>query len=261
MVLYMVSTRLVLPTHRRRLTIKQMSVALLLLVAYGGAVALAFAATANRYENAGGTAVVNPLQPVFEKWMVEPPVQVLEIPAIEVPAQEIIPYPEPDAAVVPTSAYPAPLDTSALPIEDQGVIYGAAIRQLYTAETFSDQTSPSGDIYLVQWTDDGVGDPEVARGESRQLPEELQASISAELGDLSAQVHWIGNPDELSFLPETGLIDGGGVIITLGNVHNQGERTMLVSAAMYPGSGQSLGKTYIVERVDGVWQVTGETGN
>ncbi|HEX9617726.1 MAG TPA: ABC transporter permease [Anaerolineales bacterium] len=256
LVLYLLSTRLVLPTHRWRLGIRQVLAALILLLVFGGAVALAFVATADRYENAGGSAAVNPLQPVFEKGMVEPPVQVFEV-----PLPEVIPYPEPGSDGASGSAYPAPVEASSLATEDQAAIYAAVIRQLYIVDYFSNQAPPSGDIYLVQWTDDGVGDPEVARGDPRQLPEELQASTNAGLGDLPAQVYWIGNPDELTFLPDSGEIEGGGVIITLGNVHDQGEGAVLVSAAIYPGSAKGLGKSYTVQKVDGAWQVTGDTGN
>jgi ABC-type transport system involved in multi-copper enzyme maturation permease subunit len=253
--LYMLSTRLVLPTHRWRLDIKQVLFALILLAAFGGAVALAFMATADRYENASGSAVINPLQPVFGKGIMEPPVQILEVPAVEV-----LPYPGPDSNADTPTSYPAPEQASPLPVEDQGGIYAAAIRQLVTVDFFSSQTPPAEDIYLVQWTDDSAGDPALIPAESRQLPEELQTQISAALEDLPAQVHWIGNPDELNFLPETGEIEGGGVIITLGSIHDQGEDSVLLSAAIYPGSAKGMGKTYNIEKIDGAWQITGTTG-
>lgn len=255
LVLYMLSTRLVLPTHRWRLGIRQVLLALVLLLAFGGAVALAFMATAGRYENAGGSAVVNPLQPVFEKGMVEPPVEV-----IEVPLGEDVPNAEFGPAGDSLGAYPAPLETSSLSLEDQGAIYAAVIRQLYLVDYYSNEAPFSGDIYLVQWTDDGVGDPEAPRSDSRQLPAELQDSTVAGLEELPAKVRWIGNPDELSFMPETGEIVGGGVIITLGNVHDREDGSVLVSAAIYPGSGKGLGMTYLVQRADEAWQIIGDIG-
>jgi ABC-type transport system involved in multi-copper enzyme maturation permease subunit len=253
LVLYLLSTRLVLPTHRWRLGPRQVLIALVLLLGLAGTVILAFRITADRYENAGGPAVINPLQPVFEKGFVQPPVQVLEV-----PAQEVIAYPEPGSEA-PT-ATPLPVMSSLLP-EDQSVIYGAAIYQLYSVDFFSNQPPPSGDIYLVQWTAVTTDDTDIARGESRQLPEEVQAQISAELEDLPAQAHWISNPDELEYLPETGEIEGGGVIITLGNIQDQGDGSVLVTAGIFPGNAKGMSRSYKVERVEGVWQVTEITGN
>jgi ABC-2 type transport system permease protein len=256
LVLYLLSTRLVLPTRRWRIGVKQMVAILVLLLVFAGAVLLAFRGTADRYENAGGSASVNPVQPVFAKGMAEPAVQVIEVPAVEV-------FIEPDqgtAGSLPT-ATPIPAGSSALPLEDQADVYAAVIRQLFTVDYMPDGETAPGEVYVVQWTDDGVGGAEVAAGDPWQLPEDLQTVIGKVLADLPAQVQWIGNPDELEFSPDTGEIVGGGVIITLGNLHDRGEGTVLVPAAIYPGSGKGLGKIYSLQQVGSAWQIIGDTGN
>ena len=58
----------------------------------------------------------------------------------------------------------------------------------------------------------------------------------------------------------TGVVEGNGAIITLGNVHFQEDGSAFVSASIYVANLAAGGLTYIVERIDGTWQVVGDTG-
>ena len=55
-------------------------------------------------------------------------------------------------------------------------------------------------------------------------------------------------------------VAGGGAIITLGNIHLQEDGPALVSAQLYFAMLGATGKTYTLEKVDGSWQISGDTG-
>ena len=59
--------------------------------------------------------------------------------------------------------------------------------------------------------------------------------------------------------PDTDAVLDGGAVFTVGNVH-VGEDHVLVSASLYFASLGAGGRTYVLERVEGRWQVTGDTG-
>ncbi|GAI48885.1 unnamed protein product, partial [marine sediment metagenome] len=78
--------------------------------------------------------------------------------------------------------------------------------------------------------------------------------------DLPTKVKWAEDFLEVPRDNKTGVVKGNGAIITLGNIHFQEDGTALVSASRYIANLAAIGMTYIVERVDGVWQVVGDTG-
>ena len=82
--LYLLTTRLVLPAWRRRITLAEALVALTLLLGFTGLVALGFFATANRYENVNIAAE----PPRMVPFMVEP-----EIPSLPAPNVDVRPAP------------------------------------------------------------------------------------------------------------------------------------------------------------------------
>jgi hypothetical protein len=56
------------------------------------------------------------------------------------------------------------------------------------------------------------------------------------------------------------VVAGKGVIITLGNVHFQEDGSALISASIYIANMAVGGLTYVTERIDGTWQIVGDTG-
>ncbi len=133
-------------------------------------------------------------------------------------------------------------------------IYAAVVRQVCTSE------SPSfSKIYLVEATDDSVGDPDISQTEPERLSESVQETITAALDDLSAEFVWVGDFSEVPLNSNSG-VRGNGTIITLGNVHFQEDGTVLVSASYYRGNLGAGGQTYIVEQINSTWQVVGNTG-
>lgn len=140
-------------------------------------------------------------------------------------------------------------------------IYAAAIRQLYTVDhTFGDAPPNWPTIYVVSRTDDSVGGGE-ALTEGAELPAETQEAISAALSDLPAEIVWIASREEAPISDEDGTVGGGdAIIVTLGNVAVTDEDTVEVPASLYCGMLCATGMTYVIEQVDGTWQVTGTTG-
>jgi hypothetical protein len=57
-----------------------------------------------------------------------------------------------------------------------------------------------------------------------------------------------------------GRVQNDGVIVTLGNLESRGDHEVSVPARIYIGNVSGGGTTYVVEKVNGVWQVTGTTG-
>lgn len=140
-------------------------------------------------------------------------------------------------------------------------IYAAAIRQLYTVDhTFGEPPSwPT--LYVVTQTDDSVGTLEEAQSPPQTLTESERESIAKALSDLPMEVVWVASRDEAPISDAVGLVDeGNAVIITLGNIHPQEDGSVQVPASLYCGMLCATGMTYVVEQVDGVWQVTGTTG-
>jgi ABC-2 type transport system permease protein len=237
--LFLLSTRLVQPARRWRVSWKEMLISLALFLVLGGTVALAFSVTSGRYERVSILSAPTPVP-------VPGPVVVQK--AVAVPMQ------------VPPPA-PVPTPRPALIEGDQVAIYVAVVRQLLTVDhTFEDGPPNFPVVYLVRSTDDGVGDPDAPQAESRALPESVQSAMVAALDDLSVEFLWVDDADEVPRDGDTGAVAGGGAIVTLGNIQFQEDGSALVSAKLYFSMPGATGKTYVLEQVDGTWQVTGDTG-
>ena len=115
-------------------------------------------------------------------------------------------------------------------------------------------------IYLVGATDDNVGDPNAPKTKSNLLLRSEQEAITDALEDLPAEFVWVSGSSEVPRDSNTGVVEGNGAIITLGNVHFQKDESALVSASIYIANLAAGGLTYIVERIDNAWQVVGDTG-
>jgi ABC-2 type transport system permease protein len=237
--LFLLTTRLIQPARRWRVTWKEMLVSLALFLVLGVTVALVFGLTSDRYEQVSILSAPTPVP-------VPGPVVVQK--AVEVP----MPAPPPVSTPTPT---PAVLEG------DQVEMYAAVVRQLLTVDhTFGDMPPDFPVIYLVRSTDDGVGDPDAPQAEPRILPESVQSTMIADLDETSAEFLWVDDADEVSLDEDTGFVAGGGAIITLGNIHFQEDGSVLISAKLFFSMLGATGKTYILEQVDGTWQVTGDTG-
>jgi hypothetical protein len=148
---------------------------------------------------------------------------------------------------------------SVLTEDDQAAIYTAVIRRVYLVNnTFGDRRFPV--IYLVRATDDGVGDPAAPRTESVLLAKTIQEAVKTALDNLLTDFIWIDDRNEVIDSHTSLVEEGNGAVITVGNIHIREDRTVLVSASIYIASLAGGGMTYIVEKVDNTWKITGDTG-
>ena len=155
---------------------------------------------------------------------------------------------------------PTNLPTLSEDEQTEADIYAAVVHQLYTRDHSFGEAPNFPNIYLVEATNDTVGDPDILQAPSRRLPESIQVTITAALDDLPTKVKWAEDFLEVPRDNKTGVVKGNGAIITLGNIHFQEDGTAFVSASIYIANLAASGRTYIVERIDGVWQIVGDTG-
>ena len=152
------------------------------------------------------------------------------------------------------------VSTSSEDDEARAAIYTAVVRQLYTVDHTFGEPPNFPIIYLVEATDDSVGDPNAPKTKSNLLLRSIQEAITDALEDLPAEFVWVSGSSEVPRDSNTGVVEGNGAIITLGNVHFQEDGSAFVSASIYIANLAAGGLTYIVERIDNTWQVVGDTG-
>ena len=260
--LYLLSTRLVRPTQRWKISRREVSIVLALLLLFGGVVGLAFLFSADRYENAdlSQSGIWSPVE--VNPQVVEAPVWVEEAPVPMVEVATPTPLPAPSTS---ESEGGGNITTT-----DSAAIYAAVLRELYTVDhTYNVDDPPNFPIiYIYTTTDDTVGDPAAPRAEPTLIPAEVQVEISQILAisnetytqsKLPAEFIWIENEDEVPFTP-TNSVEGGGGLIQLGNIFTQPDGSVMVSASLYLGELAATGKTYVLNFVEGSWRITGSTG-
>jgi hypothetical protein len=143
---------------------------------------------------------------------------------------------------------------------EAAAIYAAVIRQIYTEDdTFGGTLQPPR-LYVVGATDDSAGDPETEESDPAIITDSVRQDVSGRLADLPTETVWVETRDEVALDPETGAVADEGAIITLGNIHLQGDETVHVPASIYVAGLAAGGQTYVLEEVDGAWTVTGNTG-
>lgn len=143
---------------------------------------------------------------------------------------------------------------------EEAEIYTAVIEQIYTQDDTFGGTFHASDMYILANTDDRVGDPDSEQSDSQTIAPTVQTEITLALAHLPAQIVWVDEVTAVSIDTSTGAVTNNGVIITLGNIHTQRNGQVLVSGSIYIASLAAGGQTYILEKVNGVWQISGTTG-
>ncbi|GAB4530681.1 MAG: hypothetical protein Kow0063_09030 [Anaerolineae bacterium] len=252
LVLYLLATRLVQPIRTWRLSWKELGTALLLFLIFGGIAALAFAVTAHQYERRAIAPTPTPA-PIMApaQIMVEPEILVA---TVALPTST----PAPAQAIEPLSPLPGP--TPAHAEGDQVAIYAAVVRQLYTVVDPASGAQAAGlpVVYLVHTIDGGEGDLDAPGDQARLLAKSTQAAVVDALRDLPARFVWVAGDEAIPYQQDTGMVKGNAAVITLGNVHFQEDGSALVWARLSLSGPGDAGQTYLLEQVDGVWQVIGD---
>ena len=147
---------------------------------------------------------------------------------------------------------PAPTPTS----QDEIAIYLTVIRQLCGPDdTFGGNLRPSK-LYIVRTKHNlppGDAWPAV-------LAETVQQGIGQGLADLDAKVIWVDTAGAIELDKVTGQVVGGGVILELGAIQPETGDKVHVFGSIYVALLVGGGATYTVEREDGKWIITGDTG-
>jgi ABC-2 type transport system permease protein len=263
LLMFMLTTRLVQPSLRWRLRRKEVITGLAALMLFAAIVAAVFLSTASRYEWAlRGKS----LEPTPAPLMVDPNMPFRG----GVAEKSVVIQAEPVGGLsgtsTPMAAYPPAgvVNLTAIPdldMETQVDIYAAVVRQMYEVDhTFGNQAPNFPVLYILQHTDDGVGDPNIEQTAPVELGEKLRAGIASRLSDLPTNLQWASSLNDVPKEPKTGEVIGRGAAITLGNLHLQDDGTVQVSASLYFASLGASGKTYILAFQDGAWIITGTTG-
>jgi hypothetical protein len=151
--------------------------------------------------------------------------------------------------------------TAVEPAEDDTAgIDAAVIRQIYTEDDTFGGTLQPPTLYILGTTDDRAGEPGSREANAAPISSTVRERVSALLADLPAEMVWVETQDEVPLEPDTGAVVDGGALITLGNVTPQRGGSVHVPASIYVANLAAGGQTYVLEAVEGVWTVTGNTG-
>jgi hypothetical protein len=144
--------------------------------------------------------------------------------------------------------------------DDTAAIYAAVIHQIYTEDDTFGGTLQPPTLYILGTTDDRAGEPGSGDANAAPLSIAVRERVTALLADLPAEIVWVETQDEVPLEPDTGAVVDGGALMTLGNVAPQRGGSVHVPTSIYVASLAAGGQTYVLEELDGVWTVTGNTG-
>lgn len=145
-------------------------------------------------------------------------------------------------------------------INDDAQICAAAIRQIYNVDHSFGEPPGWPLVYILTTTDDSamVDAPAVP---AQKLAAELQEAITAELTNEPFELIWIDAFDDAPIDPANGQIaEGEGIVITLGNIHPQDDGSVQMPFSMTCGGLCGIGKTYVLNQIDDIWQISGSVG-
>ncbi len=155
----------------------------------------------------------------------------------------------------------APSPSSAAPATpwDPPAIYATVIRQLVTVDHTFGQPPELPTVYLVRQTSGNAAIPGGSASASETIFPGDQQRILALLDDLASEFVWV---DRMEDVPRTEneLVAGDAAIIQVGSIVPQADGSLHVPGSIYFGPLAAGGQTYVLQVVDGVWQITGKAG-
>ncbi len=179
---------------------------------------------------------------------------------LNVDGQEVAVHTNQDASVLRLAdpAQGAPGAKPASSSWDPAEIYALVVRQLYTVDHTFGQPPLFPVVYLLRQTDDSIGAPGAPGNSQTIFPGDQQRIVSL-LADLPARFAWVDGREAVP-LDEIGVVMDGGAMMTLGNIAQQPDGSLHTPAGIYIGSLAAGGQTYVLQFVDGAWQITGIAG-
>lgn len=160
---------------------------------------------------------------------------------IRTPTPIVSHSPAPTAPSLVATEAPTPVP-SLLSLEDQVGIYTAVIRQLYTVDHTFGQDPQFPVVYLAAEAGNAV-DPAVEEG------------VLAALSSPSVRFEWMKDSASAP-RDENGAVEGGGSIVSVGTIQPLTENKVTLDASIYIAPLAAGGYTYVLEKIDGVWQIT-----
>jgi hypothetical protein len=179
---------------------------------------------------------------------------------LEVDGQEVAVHTDQDARAM-RLADPAQGAPSIKPVStpwDPAEIYALVVRQLYTVDHTFGQAPLFPVVYLLRQTDDSVSASGAPSNSQTIFPGDQQRIVSL-LADLPADFVWVDSRDDVP-MDSIGVVTDGGAMMTLGNIAEQPDGSLHTPGGITIGSLAAGGQTYVLEAVDGVWQITGISG-
>lgn len=146
------------------------------------------------------------------------------------------------------------------PVSRTAQIYSAAIRQLITVDCNGADANFEA-VYVLNGPVPGAGDANLLVDDwrpSQPFKSRVVNALTAELEDLPA-VSFVEDRSAVVEGPEPGQVIQDGVLVTLDRIAGgRGRVEVPISCWVNGLAGHWL--TYVVQRTDGRWQVTGTTG-
>lgn len=250
--LYFLSTRLVLPTQRWKISKRDLLTVAGVLLLFSAAVGGIYLATSDRYERIG-SLFATPQPVVMEARMIPPPVERVEVavPPAPIPYPEPIekpgqPYPEPIEK--PGQPYPAPSGEAVSVIsENLSVgIYSSVIRQFLEENLWTGRL-----LYLVNAASLGAEDQGAMYADLDTLDIEAREGILLALDDLEInEIVWIKlmEAPDLSQL----LADSLHAVMVVDDILFINNNTSEVAVSFHTQR-SSTGKIFTLSQVDGQW--------
>jgi hypothetical protein len=141
---------------------------------------------------------------------------------------------------------------------DEAQVLAEVVRRVYTVDDTFGGNSKLPLVYLLS-VDDTDGSAIPYSSPARPLAAAVQQAVVAALKDLPTRFKWVGSAGEVKRNLQN-EVEGNGGIITVGQARPQPDGSVHVTCSIFVGPMASGGQTYVLERQDGQWKITGTAG-
>jgi len=138
---------------------------------------------------------------------------------------------------------------------DEVQVYATVIRQVYTIDHTFGQPPNFPNIYLLK-TNTLKNGASAQEGDAPTSAADV--AIIEALSDLPALFTWVTSLDDVPQDSYDTVVNGA--VIRVGPIHPVDDGSLQVTASIYFASLGAGGQTYVLEQENGVWTITGTTG-
>jgi hypothetical protein len=143
--------------------------------------------------------------------------------------------------------------------KDSIEIYQIIIHRIYSKDNSFGEAIDIKYLYIVNITSDNAGDPTITKQPNQKISKEIMDGVQSKLTDLPSKVIWINGYSDVLKGNLAGSVKDG-AIVTLGNIRLEKAKKVFVSISFHVSGIAGAGWTYILEKVDNEWNITGNTG-